>query len=234
MNLRRLLRVRKGESIPVGAVSFGDLRRLSPLSKKFGYDRGQPVDRYYIERFLEAHEEDIRGRVLEIADDTYTRRFGRGRVTASDVLHVRERGPGITIVGDLSAADTLPEAAFDCIILTQTMQVIYDLRAALASIHGSLRPRGVVLATVPGMSPVSRYDMDRWGYYWSFTTQSARRLFEESFEAELIQVETHGNVLAATAFLYGMSSQELHEGELDHHDEDYQLIITIRAVKSAD
>jgi SAM-dependent methyltransferase len=233
MNVRRLFRFRKGESIPVGEVSFGDLRRLVPLSKEFGYDRGQPVDRYYIERFLESHSEDIRGRVLEIADDTYTRRFGGGRIASSDVLHVTERGPGITIVGDLSAADTLPEAAFDCIILTQTMQVIYDLRSALASVNRSLRPRGVVLATVPGISPVSRYDMDRWGYYWSFTTQSARRLFEESFEAELIQVESHGNVLAATAFLYGMSSQELHEGELDHLDEDYQLIITIRAVKSA-
>ena len=233
MNVRRFLRVRKHVSIPVGAVSFGDLRRLSPLSKKFGYDRGQPVDRYYIERFLELHSDDVRGRVLEIADDTYTRRIGRGRVTSSDVLHVSERGPWITIVGDLSASDTLPEAAFDCIILTQTMQVIYDLRAALLSVHRSLRPGGVVLATVPGISPVSRYDMDRWGYYWGFTTQSARRLFEESFVADSVHVESHGNVLAATAFLYGLASEELRADELDHQDEDYQLIISIRAMKAA-
>jgi SAM-dependent methyltransferase len=234
MNMRRFLRVRKGESIPVGAVRFGDLRRLSPLSKEFGYDRGQPVDRYYIERFLERHSEDIQGRVLEIADDGYTRRFGGGRVISSDVLHVSERGPGVTIVGDLSAADTLPEAAFDCIILTQTMQVIYDLRAALVSVHRSLRSGGVVLATVPGISPVSRYDMERWGYYWSFTTQSVTRLFEEVFGADLIQVESHGNVLAATAFLHGLAGRELRAHELDYHDEDYQLIITIRAAKAAE
>ena len=46
------------------------------LSRDFGFDRGTPIDRYYIESFLSTHASDIRGHVLEVADNTYTRRFG--------------------------------------------------------------------------------------------------------------------------------------------------------------
>src|SRR6202035_2497766 len=51
---------------PVGWVRFGSLRRLQPVSRKFGYDRGTPISRYYIETFLKARKNDIRGRVVEI------------------------------------------------------------------------------------------------------------------------------------------------------------------------
>src|SRR5262245_28966028 len=72
----------------VGAARLGDLRRVTPFSRRFGFDRGLPVDRYYIERFLVAHAHDIHGRVLEVKDDDYTRRYGGDRVTRSDVLYV--------------------------------------------------------------------------------------------------------------------------------------------------
>ena len=88
----------------VGAVDFGDLRRTAPISRKFGVDRGLPVDRFYIERFLEAEADSIRGQVLEIGEDTYTRRFGGQRVTGNDVLHVTGDNPAATIVADLADA----------------------------------------------------------------------------------------------------------------------------------
>ncbi|HEX6050119.1 MAG TPA: hypothetical protein VFZ21_12650, partial [Gemmatimonadaceae bacterium] len=78
---------------PPGAVHLGDLRRLTPISRAFGYDRGGPVDRYYIEGFLARYASDVRGRVLEVGDDSYTRRFGGNRVTRRDVLHVHEGNP---------------------------------------------------------------------------------------------------------------------------------------------
>ena len=221
----------RGQSPPVGRVRFGSLRRVTPLSREFGYDRGQPIDRYYIERFLSAHASDIRGHVLEIADAIYTRRFGRDRVTKSDVLHVLQGQPGATIVGDLTCADHLPSATFDCVILTQTLQFIYDVPAALRTVGRILRPGGTVLATVPGITPISRYDLERWGCYWAFTSQSARRLFEAVFPAAAVAVEAHGNVLAASAFLYGMAAEELKPGELDARDPDYPVVITVRAAR---
>jgi SAM-dependent methyltransferase len=215
----------------VGSVRFGDLRRLNPISTEWGMERGQPIDRYYLEGFLSTHYRDIHGHVLEIGTDKYTRKFGGERVIKSYVLHIEEKKPQVNIIGDLTSADHIPSNNFDCIILTQTLQVMYDVTAAVKTVFRILKPGGVVLATVPGISKISRYDMDRWGYYWSFTTQSSKRLFETVFPKNVIQVEANGNVLAAICFLQGLAKQELKKRELDYFDPDYELLITIRAVK---
>lgn len=217
-------------SPPVGMVNLGSLRRLTPMSSQFGYDRGLPIDRYYIENFLARQTEDVRGRVLEIGDASYTRRFGGDRVTKSDVLHVVEGNPEATFIGDLTNADNIPSDTFDCFILTQTLHLVYELRTALSTIHRILKPGGVVLATVPGISQISD---DQWASYWcwSFTTFSIQRLFEEVFPSANVKVEAFGNVLAAIAFLQGMAFQELRPEELDYRDPKYELLITIRAMK---
>jgi hypothetical protein len=194
-------------------------------------DRGQSIDRYYIERFLHKHSADIRGYVLEIGDSTYTRQFGRQRVTSSEVLHVMPGNPAATLIGNLETAEGVPREGFDCMILTQTLPFIYEIKAAVANVYAALRPGGVLLATLSGISQISRYDMERWGDYWRFTSLSARRLFEEVFPPANVTVEAHGNVLAAVAFLHGLASHELSGQELDFHDPDYEVSITVRAVK---
>jgi hypothetical protein len=214
-------------------VKFGSFRRLIPISRHFGKDRGgAPIDRYYIERFLAAHASDIGGHVLEVQDAIYTLQFGGDRVTQSDVLHVVPGNPDATIVADLVCAPHIPSESFDCIILTQVLPFIQDVPSAIRTVHRMLRPGGVVLATVPGISQIIRHDMDRWGDYWRFTTLSARRLFESVFPPAHIEVEAHGNVLVAVAFLHGLASNELQGDELAHVDPDYEVLITIRAVKS--
>jgi SAM-dependent methyltransferase len=216
----------------VGRARFGDLRRVRPLSRRFGYDRGQPVDRYYIERFLVAHAADIRGRVLEVKDDRYTRQFGGDRVSRSDVLHVVPGNPKATIVADLTDGDGLASESFDCAIITHVLPFIRDPRAAIRTLHRILVPGGSVLVTVPGISQIDRHEMDRWGDYWRFTSLSARLLFETVFPAERITIGAQGNVLSAAALLYGLASGELTEAELQFRDPDYEVIITVRAVKS--
>jgi glycosyltransferase involved in cell wall biosynthesis len=215
-------------------VRFGTLRRITPVSRRFGWDRGGlPVDRYYIERFLQQHARDIAGHLLEVRDDAYTRRFGGTNVTRSDVLHPTADNEKATIVADLTSADHIPSNTFDCILLTQVLPFILDVPAAVRTLHRILRPGGVVLASVPGISHIVRYDMDRWGDYWRFTSLSARRLFECGFPQGDVRVEAHGNVLAATAFLQGLSSRDLRPDELDYRDPDYEVLITVRAVKHA-
>jgi SAM-dependent methyltransferase len=221
----------------VGGVRFGSLRRLHPLGAVFGLQRGQRlelcVDRYYIERFLAQHAADIQGHVLEIADNTYTQRFGGTRVLHSDVLHPAPDNPDATIIADLTCADHVAAQSFDCIILTQTLQYIYDLRAAIRTLYRLLKPGGVVLATCPGISQMSRYDCEHWGEYWRFTTLSAHKLFTEMFREDRVTVQGHGNVLVAMAFLHGLLVTELRQEELDYHDPDYEMLITVRAVKPA-
>ncbi len=216
---------------PVRLVRFGNLRRLKPISPDWGMERGQPIDRYYIERFLGQHAMDIQGRVLEIGDNTYTRRFGQERVAESVVLHVAEQKEHVTLIGSLTDKQTVPSNSFDCLVVTQTLQAIFDIQAAIETIFHGLKPGGVALVTIPGISKISRYDMDRWGYYWSFTTRSIEMLFSAVFPAEYLQIEAHGNVLSAISFLHGLASQELRQKELDYCDPDYELLITVRAVK---
>ncbi len=235
-SVRRWLRVQRHryrlQWPRLGSVDFGGLRRLTPVSRVFGFDRGLPIDRYYIERFLTAHAEDIRGRVLEIGDDRYTRQFGGNRVTQSDVLHVVAGNPQATIVADLARADDVPSESFDCIVCTQTLQMIVDVEAALRHLARMLRQGGVLLTTSSGINRICRREgVDAWGEYWRFTTQSAHRLFGRAFSPAHVQAVAYGNVLAAVAFLHGLAAEELTPAELDYEDADFEVLIGVRAVK---
>ncbi len=212
-----------------GRVSLGDLHRVDPLDTNFGYSRGTPVDRYYIESFLAEFREDVRGRVLEVQESAYTHAYGDGAVERSDVLSLLPDNPRATIVADLGRPEQFEEGAFDCAIVTQVLHLLLEPSAGVRAIHRMLKPGGVVLATVPGISQVEWAE----SWYWSFTVLSAKALFEEAFGVENVMVRAYGNALAATAFLWGLSVEELEPGDLDYVDPYYQATIAIRAVKPA-
>jgi SAM-dependent methyltransferase len=208
------------------------LTSVRPLSEHWGWDRGTPVDRYYIEQFLEAYAADVHGRTLEVKDSGYTKRFDSG-VTHADVLDLNPQNPDATIVADLSVADAMPERQFDCFILTQTLQYIYDVHAAVVQCHRLLRPGGVVLATAPMLSRISHDDGLEWDY-WRFTAASCRRLFGEVFGAPHVSVRTYGNSLTGAAFLRGAAYEEIPRGKLDVHDPYFPILVTVRAVRAAE
>jgi SAM-dependent methyltransferase len=224
-----------------GFLNFGDLRRVHPIGREFGIDRplpgedrGLPVDRHYIERFLERHVGDIRGRVLEVGDDAYMRRYGGDRVTRRDILNITADNPLATIVADLADAPQIGEALFDCIILTQTLHLIYNAPSAVRTLHRILKPDGVLLMTVPGISLVPTQSV--WGHtwYWAFTELAVRRMLGEAFGGQRMDVQSYGNVLSVVAFLHGLAAQELATRELDAVDTDYPLIIAARAMKAGE
>jgi SAM-dependent methyltransferase len=207
---------------------LGTLRRTEPLSAVWGFDRGNAVDRFYIESFLKEYRQDIVGRTLEVQDSWYTKLYGTG-VTQPDVLDIDSSNQRATLIADLSAADLLPSDAFDCFILTQTLQYIYDTRAAIRHGHRILRPGGVLLATLPS---VSRIDPDSRIDCWRYTPDSCSLLFAEAFGRENTMVRSYGNVLACVAFLMGMAAEELSRKELETNDEAFPLIVGVRAVKT--
>lgn len=211
-------------------VRWHNLRVTKPLSTVFGLDRGTPVDRYYIEKFLRENSTHIKGRVLEIENNTYSKKFGSA-VTHFDVLHYTDNNAAATIIGDLGKKETLPEGTVDCFICTQTFNFIYDFREAIKGAHHLLRKNGVLLVTLAGVCQISQYDMKRWGDFWRFTTRSAEEAFGEVFGKENIQVGSFGNVLASVGLLHGISAEELTPEELDFSDDTYQIIITIVAKK---
>ena len=218
---------------PHRLARLGALRRRKPISDRFGFDRGRPVDRYYIEAFLARHggpDGDIRGHVLEVGDDSYTRAFGAG-VEKVDVLSY-DPTPGATIVDDLATGAKLPSNTFDCVICTQTLHYVYDIRAAIATLARILKPGRLLLATTPGISRTPP-DAPDWSDYWRLTSASARRLFKEGFPGGEVHVEAHGNVLSAAAFLYGLAVEDLRPAELDYRDPPYEVTVAVRAVKAS-
>jgi SAM-dependent methyltransferase len=203
------------------------LYRRRPFST-WGLERGTPVDRIYIEGFLERHRADVQGVVLEVKDRAYADRFGHD-VERIDVLDVDPGNALATVVGDLSAPDSLPPATYDCFVFTQTLQYVADPAAAVRNAAATLRPGGVLLASVPCIAHVEARarDTDRW----RFTEASCRDLFGAVFAPGDVAIETRGNVAAATAFLMGMAGEELGAARLAEQDPDFPVVVLVRAVK---
>ena len=222
---------RKSTPAP-GKVRFGDFLRYAPFSTQFGYDRGGPVDRFYIENFLEQEAACIRGSVLEIGDNAYTLLYGGDKIIKSDILHVDDSNPNATLVGDISNAPDIPDNTFDCIVLTQTLHLIYHFKDALRTCHRILKPGGALLLTVPGITPI---DHGEWKntWYWSFTDRAMQRLMEETFPGSDIDVNPFGNVFTSTAFLNGMGLPEVPSEMLKYNDPHFQVIITVKATKAS-
>lgn len=205
---------------------MGTMRRTVPFSDAWGYDRGTPVDRYYIDRFLMDHQSDIRGRVLEVKDSGYTELYGSD-VRERAVLDIDASNPRATVIADLAEADSIPSDQYDCVLLTQTLQFIFDSRGALEHARRILAPGGVLLATVPSVSRLDR----RMNDYWRFTPASCQALFGGIFGAAEVNVQVYGNVLTATAFLMGLAQEELSRAELDASDPRTPVLVGVRAHK---
>ena len=229
--LRRKQRELQNSLLPLRRVrDLGELRRLTPVDRNFGWNRGCPIDRYYIEMFLAERAEEIRGSVLEFQSDTYTKRFGGGHVRQSDVLDLSRDNPQASLFADIENATNIDTNSYDCILCTQVLLLVYDLRAAISTLHRILKPGGVVLVTVPGIAHKRVTDLGV-SDYWRLTSVSARRIFEETFPKGNVEVKVFGNVLAATAFLYGLAMEELLREEIEYSDPDYEVTIAVRAVK---
>jgi SAM-dependent methyltransferase len=207
-------------------VWMGTLRRMAPVSR-CGWQRGTPIDRFYIESFLAEHTSDIGGHVLEVKDSNYTQLFGSG-VTHFDVLDINPKNPKATLIADLTAADKIPEGQFDCFILTQTLQYILDPHLAVAHAKRILKPGGVLLATVPSVMRKDDSAVD----FWRFTAAACEQLFTRCFGPGNVTVEPRGNLVSTVAFLSGMAKEELRKSELEYNDDSYPVVVCVRAVKA--
>jgi len=215
----------------VGCIDWGDFDTTRPINANWGYERGMPIDRYYIGRFLERNAGHVRGRVLEVAGNQYTKKYGGDRVERSDILHHTEGNPCATMIADLTDPSHVTDALFDCIICTQTLQFIFDLNIAIASLYRFLKPGGTLLMSVPGISQISPEDMESTGDFWRFTTAALQRLLGAQFPADAVRIESHGNVKTSIGFLHGISATEISEDELLEKDPQFQLLLTAAATK---
>ena len=134
----------------------------------------------------------------------------------------------------LPAAQKYRESHSIVSICTQTLLLIYEVDDAVGELHRVLKPGGVLLTTLPGISQLCPPKMIGAGW-----TIGASLGIPPSGRSRGIsgctihEVETYGNVLAAVAFLHGLVVEEFSPEELDYHDPDYEVIIAIRARKAS-
>ncbi len=213
--LRCLLR---GYDLP----RWGNLRRTTPFSVVFGFERGTPVDRHYLHRFLHDHRALITGDVLEVQNSSYTKRFGHDLSRTDTFDIVPQFQP--TYLCDLAHSEhVLPDAAYDCLLLPQTLQHLRELDACLHHALRVVRPGGVILASAAGLIPLTGDVPD----YWRLSPDGWREQLASAWRGADVTVSGHGNCLAATAAQMGLALEELTEAELDTQDPRYPVLTTI-------
>jgi SAM-dependent methyltransferase len=208
---------------------WGNLRRTRPFSETWGFERGTPVDRMYMERFLERHAGDVRGEALEVMNADYLHRYGGSRITRAHVVDIDPDNPLATIVADLSEPGSLPADSFDVVVLTQTLQLVPDVRAALENVWTSMRPGGVLLVSVPTITPVDRTSrgFDRW----RFTVDGLRTVISQACPGAEIDAEAFGNASAGVAFLMGITMEEMKTRQVETFDPDVAILACARVRK---
>ncbi len=214
--IKRFIKAKKTKSVL-------DKLPTEVVSKAMGCDRGAPVDRFYIEKFLNENKKYIHGDCMEIADTTYISKFGSNVKNAYIFTAEADRENAIT--GDLTTGKGCKPDAIDCFILTQTLPFMFDIQNAAKNIIMMLRPGGVALVTVRGISMISRYDEQRWGDYWGFTVQSLEKIFLPVTSKNNIEIISYGNVKTATAFLYGLCQEDLEMKDFIYDDPLVPVII---------
>jgi SAM-dependent methyltransferase len=200
---------------------------LEPLSYVWGFDRGLPLHRYYLERFLQEFASDIRGHCLEFQDPSYAPRFGGSAIHQLDVLHIDDSNPAATIVADLTKPNDIPGDSFDCIVCTHVLHVILELDKVIAELCRILKPGGVLLVAVPHIS------MCDPGFHelWRFTPEGLRTLLARVFEIENVTVRAYGNSLTAAGEIRGLVAGEFSAAALNYHDPRFPVEVCARAQK---
>jgi SAM-dependent methyltransferase len=204
---------------------WGNLRRVRPFSASYGFDRGTPIDRYYLDTFLRGNQTLITGRVLEVQMPSYTKRFGHG-IQESHSVDIDPKF-NATFTCDLADAPRIPSDYYDCFLLPNTLQHVEALRPALQTMLRVTKPGGTLLASAAGFLPL----IEDGGDFWRLSAQGWRRLLADSWPGCDIAVESHGNCLVALAAMHGLALEELSDGELDVQDPRYPVLVTIRCRK---
>lgn len=211
---------------PVDASKI--FKQSGPLDDSNGGARGTTISRYYISKFL-----DYAYKKINSQEHMTTYEVGDLRYSEEYYPNARHLLLDYTQKQDLTKIETLPKSDVDVFICTQVYNFLFDVPAAIEGSKYVLKEGGALLCTVVGnVSQVIRGDMDDYGDYWRFTYLGIRRLMEQFFDNDKIEVISYGNAMATTAYLQGLCVEDLPDEKLlDELDPDYALVIGILARK---
>ena len=198
------------------------------MSNDYGFDRGTPVNRRYIESFLSDHQTAIFGSVLEVGDARYSVGLGGDRIITQTVVDIDASNPEATLIADLNASESLSRGSYDCLLLVETLHLLSEPAACLKNCWRALRPDGTLLMTVPAMKRLSPAHPE--ADYWRFTPAGLEALMTSNWPGPF-SVRGYGNLRACVAFLLGYIVEEFDDIDLDMSDPRFPLTVAAHARK---
>ncbi len=213
---------------PVG-FRDSDLFRSTPVNRDWGWDRGVPLDRPFIEQFIRTHRGDMYGRILEIKEPEYSSRYARPGAQV-DILDINSANKLANIIDDMQSCAQISDNTYDCVILTQVLQLVPDFGKAIATAARILKPGGVLLLTVCGIT--QGISSTEGNFCWSFFQPGVKHVLSQHFDIKKLLLHSHGNVGLAASFLMGLTVSDVPPDLLSTEDPEYPIVVTARAVKS--
>lgn len=216
VNARALLKRNISPSKPT-------LKAIKKYSNKFGFDRGTPLDLFYMMQIFDKVDKyKSYQNSLEFGDLNYSKLFNTKNMF---VLTHPEYANGVIdknqIVFDLNSSNIYNGTFFDLIISTNVINFTHNPFVSIKHHFAMLNDNGTLVLTVQSSMPVSDYDQKRWGDYWRLTMDSLAKLLEGyPIEYELY---SFGSFTTSIAFLCGIAAEELELNVLDEHDHRYPI-----------
>jgi SAM-dependent methyltransferase len=205
-------------------IDWGDLRRTAPFCPMFGLTRGTPIDRYYLAQFIREIRPQVTGTVLEVGGVVHNReRYRFDKATSYQTLDVADR-PGVTLVGNVHDAATLPVASLDAVVLFNVLEHCQHPWVVVDNMHRWLRASGKCFCMVPSAQRLHAFPGD----YWRPLPDGLQQLFRGFSQQQLY---VYGNPLTVVASFLGIAAEELSPQELDEWHPEYPVATCVVATK---
>ena len=203
-------------------LDWGTMRRRFAICEWFGFSRGAPVDRYYLDRFVAEIRERVVGEVLEIGGRSANRElYGFPNVTRYQTLDMRP-GPGVDIVGDAHDPAIHPPDSVDSIVAFNVLEHCEQPWKVVENMRLWLRRGGWAFCMVPNAQRIHAMPRD----YWRALPEAVQWMFRDFSTREIRQ---YGNPTTVIAAYLGIAAEELSRDELDEIHLDYPVATCISA-----
>lgn len=210
-------------TVPTFQMDFGDFRRHVPVCPSFGYTRGTPVDRFYLEQFVDDIRSQVVGVTLEIGGRPGNRELYEFWGATEYYTMDADPRAGADLIADAHDRSACKQESLDCVILFNVLEHCARPWDVVENVHHWLKKGGTVFCMVPNIQRIHRDPRD----YWRILPDALQGLFDRF----MTRVITYGSLLTSIAALSGVATEELTLAELGQVNPQYPVVSCVVAIK---
>ena len=208
----------------INTIDWGDLKRRFPLCNLFGFTRGIPIDRYYLDKFISEIRPQVTGTVLEVGGLLQNRELYQfSQATEYHTLDIAAN-PGVTQIGDVHDLAMFKPNSLDAVVIFNVLEHCHNPWIVVKNIYIWLKEGGKCFCMVPSAQRLHDFPGD----YWRPLPDGMQQLFQDFRQRKLY---VYGNPMTVIASFMGISAQELSHEELNDFHPDYPVTTCMVARK---